>query len=99
MLSAAKSAPWTRGEEAVSVQSPWKDLLVEPLTRDHLVQLWRQNLPAAVRLEQLWNELIRSHSIPLLCAYGLAGNGDAPHLFPSDLRTLHSHLIPVEAWP
>jgi hypothetical protein len=26
----------------MSIQAPWKDLLVEPLTRDHIVQLYRE---------------------------------------------------------
>jgi MEDS: MEthanogen/methylotroph, DcmR Sensory domain len=59
--------------------------------------LWRQNLPAASRLETLWNDVIQSHSISLFCAYHVDGhNGDRRH-FPSDLRAAHSHLIPVEA--
>jgi len=59
--------------------------------------LWRQNLGAAARLETLWNDVVQSHPISLLCAYHVDGvNGNRRH-FPSDLRAAHSHLIPVEA--
>ena len=59
--------------------------------------LWKDNLAAAARLEQLWNEVVRAESISLFCAYGLDGDGNAPRPFPDRLRALHSHLIPVEA--
>ena len=59
--------------------------------------LWKHNLPAARRLEELWNEAIRAHGISLFCAYSLAGDGDEERPFPADLRALHSHLIPIEA--
>jgi len=57
--------------------------------------LWRRNLAAAARLETLWNDVIHSHSISLLCTYHLDGDRRP---FPSDLRAAHSHLIPVEAY-
>ena len=59
--------------------------------------LWRQNLPAAQRLEVLWNEVILAHSISLFCAYHVDGDETESRPFPSDLRAAHSHLIPVEA--
>ena len=59
--------------------------------------LWRQNLPAAQRLEVLWNEVIQAHSISLFCAYHVDGEQGESLRFPSDLRAAHSHLIPVEA--
>ena len=59
--------------------------------------LWRQNLPAAQRLEVLWNEVIQAHSISLFCAYHVDGDEGESRRFPSDLRSAHSHLIPVEA--
>jgi hypothetical protein len=59
--------------------------------------LWRQNLPAAERLEVLWNEVIQAHSISLFCAYHVEGDAAESRHFPSDLRAAHSHLIPVEA--
>jgi len=57
--------------------------------------LWQQNLSAAIRLEQLWNEVIASRCISLFCAYGL--RGDAPNQLTPALRAVHSHLIPIEA--
>jgi hypothetical protein len=58
--------------------------------------LWSQNLPAATRLEQLWNDVIEEHSISLFCAYCLDGQGPAERVFPPDLRALHTHFIPLE---
>jgi hypothetical protein len=59
--------------------------------------LWPENLAAVRRLEVLWNEVIQAHSISLFCAYRVDGDEDEVRHFPSDLRAVHSHLIPVEA--
>ena len=59
--------------------------------------LWKNNLPAATRLEELWNDVIQAQSISLFCAYCLDREGEAQKHVPVDLRTLHSLLIPVEA--
>jgi len=58
---------------------------------------WNDNLPAAVLLEQLWNELIDVQGITLFCAYGLPSTAEAERSFPAHLKALHSHLVPVEA--
>ena len=58
--------------------------------------LWTENLPAAQRLEELWNEVIEEHSISLFCAYCLSAAGKPERVFPPDLRALHTHLIPLE---
>jgi hypothetical protein len=58
--------------------------------------LWSQNLPAATRLEELWNDVIEEHSLSLFCAYCLDGGGQTERVFPPDLRALHTHFIPVE---
>jgi hypothetical protein len=58
--------------------------------------LWSQNLPAAHRLEELWNDVIEEHSLSLFCAYCLDGGGQTERVFPPDLRALHTHFIPVE---
>jgi hypothetical protein len=58
--------------------------------------LWTVNLQAAIRVEELWNEVILEHSISLFCAYHLDGEGPPERMFPPDLRTLHNHFIPVE---
>jgi hypothetical protein len=58
--------------------------------------LWSDNLPAAVRLEELWNEVIEEHSLSLFCAYCLEAGGEPERVFPPDLRNLHKHLIPLD---
>lgn len=60
-------------------------------------RLWIHNLPAALRLEELWNEAVQEHALSLFCAYCLDGDGQSRRIFPPDLRALHDHLIPVEA--
>ena len=56
--------------------------------------LWRTNLAAAARLEQLWNGVIEEHGLSLFCAYAVEpGERELPPL----LRDPHSHLIPLEA--
>lgn len=53
--------------------------------------IWQSRLGATERLERLWNEMIRKHTVPLLCAYAMAGNGmDA---LPVALRKCHSHHL------
>lgn len=84
VIGAAKSAP---GLRAVRVYGEMVNLL------------WTQNLPAATRLEELWNEVIEEHSISLFCSYCVSGGaeGEAQRMFPPDLRALHTHFIPLEA--
>jgi PAS domain S-box-containing protein len=52
--------------------------------------LWKSNLPAAIRLEHLWNEVLEESNLSLFCAY--AANHVHDH-FPTALRTPHSHII------
>jgi hypothetical protein len=59
--------------------------------------LWPDNLPAATRLEELWNEAIEDHSLSLFCAYCLDASGRPERVFPPELRRLHTHLVPIEA--
>jgi hypothetical protein len=60
--------------------------------------LWSENLPAATRLEQLWNDQIEEHQFALFCAYCVSGReGTADVDFPTHLQDLHTHLIPHEA--
>jgi hypothetical protein len=58
--------------------------------------LWTDNLPAAQRLEALWNDVIAEHEISLFCAYCLDGAGKPDRVFPRDLQALHTHFIPTE---
>jgi hypothetical protein len=53
--------------------------------------VWKSNLQSTQRLEELWNEVIEAHSVPLLCAYSLAGT--KPAEFPDALVACHSHAI------
>jgi len=52
--------------------------------------IWAPHPKATERLEELWNEVIQIHSVPLLCAYSLAGTTNT---LPSQLVSCHSHDI------
>ena len=53
--------------------------------------LWRTDRQTTERLEELLNEVIKSHSVRLLCAYWLADTN--PSDFPQALIASHSHAI------
>ena len=53
--------------------------------------LWTENPQATHRLEELWNDVIKLHSVPLLCAYALGGN--RPALLPASLVACHSAAV------
>jgi hypothetical protein len=53
--------------------------------------LWQSNPRITQRIEDLWNEVIDTHSVPLLCAYSLAGT--KPGSFPEELMACHSHAV------
>jgi hypothetical protein len=53
--------------------------------------IWRVRPGATERLEELWNQMIESHSVPLLCAYALTGS--KPDALPDALMACHSHAI------
>ena len=57
-------------------------------------QLREHDLGATTRLEELWNDVIKDHSVALLCTYALGGEGD--HI-PETLIDLHSHSIERES--
>ncbi len=57
-------------------------------------QLRDNNLKATTLLEGLWNEVIKEHSVALLCTYALHGDGDQ---IPRVLMDLHSDNIEREA--
>ena len=62
--------------------------------------LWaRGNAEAAVRLEQLWNNLARTYPLSLRCAYPIADFNREDHC-DSFLKICaeHSHVIPVESY-
>ncbi|MEZ0325468.1 MAG: MEDS domain-containing protein [Fimbriimonas sp.] len=51
--------------------------------------LFRKNHAAALRLEEFWNDLLRTESICLLCTYNITGSSD----LASDLCATHSHYV------
>ncbi|MEA2452645.1 MAG: hypothetical protein QOG04_1355 [Actinomycetota bacterium] len=59
--------------------------------------LWAEgNVPAALKLEGLWNELVVTHPFSLLCAYPLAGFGDSTSF--KEVCRLHERVIPAESY-
>jgi signal transduction histidine kinase len=62
--------------------------------------LWAEGRrDAAIRLEELWNGLAKSHSFSLVCAYPLAAFGthtDAESF--SSVSALHTEVLPTEAY-
>ena len=62
--------------------------------------LWEQGNPeASVRLEQLWNNLVRMYPLSLRCAYPMSAFDREEHgdLFLK-ICAEHSHVIPVESY-
>jgi len=53
--------------------------------------IWLPNPKATQRLEELWNQVIKLHSVPLLCAYSLGGN--RPDVLPDVLLQCHSEAL------
>ncbi|HEV8378956.1 MAG TPA: ATP-binding protein [Tepidisphaeraceae bacterium] len=62
--------------------------------------LWEQgNRAAAIRLEELWNELGRVHTFSLFCAYPMSafsGDGQIDPL--KNVCTCHTRVIPAESY-
>jgi hypothetical protein len=56
--------------------------------------LWCDNPGAALSLEELWNEVVDRHSVPILCAYSLGGQENG-RLSPKICET-HSHTVAPE---
>jgi DcmR-like sensory protein len=53
--------------------------------------LWRVDVLAAARLEELWNEVIATHSVALLCTYAL--DIGRHRYLPDSLMDAHSHCL------
>jgi hypothetical protein len=53
--------------------------------------IWTPHPKATQRLEELWNEVIQVHSVPLLCAYSLTGS--VGKSLPEGLMACHSHAL------
>lgn len=79
LIETAKASGGNRIDRPVRVFGEMVDLL------------WKSNLRTTQRLEELWNEVIEAHSVPLLCAYSLAGA--KPRELPAPLLACHSHAI------
>jgi len=62
--------------------------------------LWSGGKPQqAIRVEQLWNDLAKSHSFCLLCAYPIAGCNRERHIEPFlEMCEEHSGVIPSESY-
>ena len=62
--------------------------------------LWAADRPSeAIRVEQLWNDLAKSHSFSLLCAYPIAGCNHERHIEPFlQMCGEHSSVIPSESY-
>jgi PAS domain S-box-containing protein len=62
--------------------------------------LWAGGKPwEAIRVEQLWNDLAKSHSFSLLCAYPIAGCNHERHIEPFlKMCGEHSSVIPSESY-
>jgi PAS domain S-box-containing protein len=62
--------------------------------------LWAQGKPeAAIRLEELWNDLAQTHSFALRCAYPIAGFDRDEHSEPFlKICAEHTAVIPVESY-
>ncbi len=62
--------------------------------------LWAEgNRDAACRLEQLWNDLARTHSFALFCAYPLRGFGqEADRARFDEICACHARVLPAESY-
>jgi signal transduction histidine kinase len=62
--------------------------------------LWKEGYPqAAIRLEELWNEIVAAHSLSLLCAYDMDNFGREEHAPPFlHICRSHTHVIPSESY-
>src|SRR5256714_11395190 len=62
--------------------------------------LWAEgNREAAIRLEQLWNDLARRETFALLCAYPIAHFDDAGHAEPfAEINAAHTWVTPAESY-
>jgi hypothetical protein len=57
------------------------------------------NRDAAIRLEELWNELAKTHSFSLFCAYPIRAFSDSHDAAPlDDICKCHSRVIPSESY-
>ena len=62
--------------------------------------LWAEgNRDAAIRLEELWNELATRMPFSLLCAYPIEAFHDTSHAKPfTDMTATHAQVLPAESY-
>ena len=62
--------------------------------------LWAEgNRDAAIRLEELWNDLARTETFALLCAYPISHFDDAGYAKPfAEINAAHSWVTPAESY-
>jgi signal transduction histidine kinase len=62
--------------------------------------LWEAgNYEGAIRLEELWNDMQKTHSFSLFCAYPMNQCGGAARVKPfTDVCAAHSRIIPAESY-
>ena len=62
--------------------------------------LWAQGKPQeAIRVEQLWNDLAKTYSFSLLCAYPITGFDNERHIEPFlKMCGTHSGVVPSESY-
>lgn len=62
--------------------------------------LWaEENFSGAIRLEELWNDLHKTRSFSLFCAYPMTGFGGEVHAEGlTSVCTTHSRVIPAESY-
>src|ERR1700694_4652510 len=62
--------------------------------------LWAEGKPQeAIRVEQLWNDLAKSHSFSLLCSYPITGFDNERHIEPFlKMCSTHSGVVPSETY-
>lgn len=62
--------------------------------------LWAEGKQeAAIRLEEMWNDLQKAHTFSLFCAYPMNGLGGQKLMEPhSGVCTVHSRVIPAESY-
>ena len=62
--------------------------------------LWKDgNTEGAIRLEELWNDLARTHAFSLLCAYAMGNFYKATHAHGfQEVCRQHTHVFPTERY-
>jgi len=62
--------------------------------------LWEAgNYEGAIRLEELWNDLQKTHSFSLFCAYPMKESDSAARVKPfTDICAHHTRIIPAESY-